>query len=344
MPKNLKEDNGSKLPQTYVGGTGSAVDLAYTTEDLKSFFYLTNGKLDSNIKIFKRKVFLNVQDIIDLNDLIQEKLKNHNTVVSVASINISFNKNKMKQFGAWREFLESNWSIPEVVENITMIWDFLVKLPSYIQPQRHTLTVRISANTDFATILPALLTGKINEADTFELKSSPVVCQVDFINHLLSDELINIVDGWVSSRKIAAVESRIKKWIQEHKKWFYNFISYSIPIFISAVSLGAIYGFRKSTGDVLNVDIMFWFMCWLLLSIVGFFGFVKISGAIAHFSYHAISEYGDFLVFNITNGDKNKQCEIDEANKNKFTKFLFGIVGSILINMVAGLISVCLFK
>lgn len=315
-----------------------------TKEQLKSFFYLAAGKLDSNIKIFKKQIIITGDDLTELNTLIQEKLKNHNTTASVTSINVSFDKNKMTQFGVWKEFIDSNWKIPEIIENITMVWDFLVILPHYTQPQRHTLTVKITADTNFATILPALLSGNITEIDTVELKHSPVVCQVDFINHLLSDELINIVERWVEGRKIAQAETKTKKWIQKNKRFFADLINYSIPIFITLASLSILHSYGKKINDILTVNIMLNFMYWLLLSIVGVLGSAKMSNRLAHYIFRAISEYGDFLIFNITNGDKNKQYEIDNKNKKEFRKFLFGTIGGLTINIIAALISYIILK
>jgi len=311
-----------------------------TPEQLKSFFYLAAGKLDSNIKIFNRKIVIDENDLIELNDLIQEKLRNHDTTASVASINISFRKNKIKQFGAWGEFTKSNWKIPEVIEGITVIWDFLVKLPQYTQPQRHTLTVKITANANPAVFFSAMLSGNINEIDSVELRHSPVVCQVDFINHLLSDELLSIVDKWVESRKTSASDGKIKKWIQKHGRVFSDLISYSVPLFITVTSLSILYGYEKSIdGTELSVTIMMYCMYWLLLSIVSIFGFAKISNRLAHYSFRAISEYGDFLIFNITNGDKNEQAEVDRKNKKEFRKFIFGACTALLINIVSTIIT-----
>jgi len=225
-----------------------------------------------------------------------------------------------------------------------MIWDFMIELPNYTQPQRHTLTVKITSETNFATFLPALLSGNITEIDEVELKHSPVICQVDFINHLLSDELINIVDKWIEGRKLTITETRGKKWIQKHKTFFADLINNSIPLFITLTSLGIIYGYSNNIEETLNTDIMLFFMYWLLLSIVGIFGFAKISKRLASRSFRAISEYGDFLIFNITNGDINKQSEINKKNKKEFRKFLFNAGGALVINIIAGIILCIIFN
>lgn len=338
------EKNNVNLPQKGVNITPDIGNPLLTKEQLKSFFYLAAGKLDSNIKIFKKQIIINAEDLVELNNLIQEKLKNHDIAASVASINVSFDKNKMTQFGVWQEFVDSNWKIPEVIENITMMWDFLVTLPHFTQPQRHTLTVKITADTNFATILPALLSGSITEVDTMELKHSPVVCQVDFINHLLSDELINIVERWVEGRKIISVDTKIKKWIQKNRRIFADLINYSIPLFITMASLSILHNYSKSIDNTLNTGVMLNFMYWQLLSIVGILGSAKMSNRLAHYTFRAISEYGDFLIFNITNGDKNKQSEINNKNKKEFRKFLFGTVGGLTIDIIASVISYLILK
>ena len=100
-----QSENKSNLPQKYVDLTPDIGNPLLTKEQLKSFFYLAAGKLDSNIKIFKKQIVITEDDLIELNTSIQEKLKNHDTTASVASINISFNKNKMIQFGLCKEIV-----------------------------------------------------------------------------------------------------------------------------------------------------------------------------------------------------------------------------------------------
>ncbi|WP_211652222.1 hypothetical protein [Clostridioides difficile] len=48
-------------------------------------------------------------------------------------------------------------------------------------------------------ILQLIVSGQIEEIDSIDKSLSPVTCKVDFTNHLLGDELINIIEEWDKS-------------------------------------------------------------------------------------------------------------------------------------------------
>lgn len=307
--------------------------------------YLAVGKIDTTIKVFRKKILLEINDLVELNARVQEKLCNHEIGGALTSVIVSFGKNRMSVFGVWSEFVATNLAISEVVESVTMTWDFLVKMPSHTQPQRHTLTVKIASDTGIASLLPAILSSNLKDVDRLEMEHSPVVCQVDFINHLLSEELISIVDRWVESRRSVPIDAGFIKWIQRHRRFFADMVSYTIPIFVTMVAVGILHYYVSSQiGVPLTAPSFAWAMNWSLISFVTVMGCARIANRVANYLYQAITEYGEFMTFNLTNGDRNRQQEINTKNKKRFGKFLLATVGSLVVNIVSAIICFKLFN
>lgn len=341
----MKENKPNKPGGTPLDLSSNIPTKPLSKEQIKAYLYLTSGKLDSVTKVFKKKIIIKREDIIDLNRVIQEKLSNHDVEASMTSINVLFEKNKMKQFAFWQEFIEADWKIPETIESITMLWDFLVTMPNYTEPQRHTLTVKISSNQNFSAMLPILMSSDINEADEMELKNSPIICQVSFINSLISDELISIVEKWVECRKESEPITKFKKILQKKKSIIADSIYYSIPIFISLVALSILYNYSKGIiNQELTTNIVLFIAYWMFISILSFFIFYKIGYKLARFTFNAIYEYGEFSIFEITNGDSNKQDEIKRKNKKYFKKYLLGSLSALIINLISAIIFYNLFS
>ena len=164
-------------------------------ESLKSLLYLMTGKPDSNIKLFHRPIFIDQNDISELNDAVQQKLAQHQTPVSQVTIDICYSKNKFTTYGRWQEFIDTKWNIPNTTESLSIKWDFFVLWPTYAVPQRHTLSIKIASKLKPLQILQAVFSKDPDEMDDFEI-TAPVMCRVDFIDHLMSEELINIVEKW----------------------------------------------------------------------------------------------------------------------------------------------------
>ncbi|TRO81106.1 hypothetical protein [Trichloromonas acetexigens] len=199
-------------------------------ETLKSLLYLAAGKHDSNTKLFKRPIVINNNDISELNDLVQQKLTQHQTPVSLVNVAISYKANRSVSFGTWKEFEQYKWNIPDVVEHINIKWDFFVKWPTYAIPQRHTLSVKIVSKLNPMQMMQALFSKDPDEMEDIELNLAPVVCRVDFIDHLLSEELINIVKKWVEARREPDFITTRNSFLKKNKTSIARAIHHSIPV------------------------------------------------------------------------------------------------------------------
>lgn len=309
-------------------------------ESLKSLLYLMSGKPDSNIKLFNRPIIIDQNDISELNDTIQQKLTQHQTPVSQVTVDISYNKNKFATYGNWQEFINTKWNIPNTIESMSIKWDFFVLWPTYAVPQRHTLSVKIASKMKPLQILQAVLSKDPDEIDDFEI-SAPVMCRVDFIDHLMSEELINIVEKWVEARKQPGFINPSKTFLKMHKDKIARIIHYSTPVLSAIALVSFLFNFTDKLGvsSAVTVSIMRYFMLWLLFSSMTISTLTIFGKYIAAKAYNSIDNYGHFSTFHITNGDKNRKSEIDKKNSKQMSIFTFNCIVSLILNIIAGVIT-----
>ena len=145
--KNKPEEDNSEVirpkDQKEISTIGKAISTL-PKESLKSLLYLAAGRQDSNYRLFGKPIFIDISDILELNERIQEKLSHYETI-GIVSVDIMYEKNKAEQFGTWAEFETHNWKTSNEINSLMVRWDFMYKLPDYVIPQRHTLTVKLQS-------------------------------------------------------------------------------------------------------------------------------------------------------------------------------------------------------
>lgn len=167
--------------------------------NFKSMFYYMNAKKDSITKIFPKEVIIKIDDIMELNSLIIEKLKNHNVETLIVNSTINFEDRKSIEFGSWSEFEKHKWNEKGAINSLVVSWKFNVRKPSHEIPQAYTLMVKMTDSIRPEEMLNLIVTGKVEDIEEITQEGYPIVARVDFIDRLLGDELLNIVAEWSSS-------------------------------------------------------------------------------------------------------------------------------------------------
>lgn len=325
-----------------------SIENKFDSKEISAILNMLNGKPDSTVRIFPKDIEVDIGSLYTLRDKIEEKLSQYNLTWSATSVSIKFNNNTFKEFKDWAEFSSLNKNSSHCIENITLKWDFYIKFEGYEVPQRHTIVVRISSGLKPEQILQMLLTGQLENIDSIDKNVVPVVCKVDFINHLLGDEIINIVDEWNKGIQVQEQHGKILSFMMKNKRKIANFIKFIIPTIILIMLMFSFTSKLKSFNiDVItqltinNVNEIV-YLCAILIIIYNIsknFGY-KIGKKVMD----ALYEFDNIHVFNITNGDKKKIEGFKKKNIEYKQIIKNNIVLTIIINVVCGLISSLLYS
>ena len=314
-------------------------------ENLRALLFLAAGRQDSSYRLFRKPVFVSADDILDLNSRVQAKLAHHESA-GIVSVDLMYTKDQAIQFGTFAEFESHNWSNSNTVKSLTVRWDFWFKMPRYRVPQRHLLTVKLLAGFDPLHFLQALTSEDPADLTEMELQSAPIVARVDFISHLLSDELLNIVEEWVKSRRQAVFRKGWRSWLKSRRHGLARVAHYSVPTVVTLLAAAILhwYSGHLSPNAPVTFGILTIVAYWLLLSGVSIQLATKVGRVLGGGIFNALHDYGQHSIFQITGGDENRQTEIAQSNEKEMRTFFLSSLWALLINIAAAGISIFLYN
>lgn len=324
-------DNYSIAPQQ----SGQVIPL----DEYKSFFYQLNAKLDTEIRLLHGKKNLELMDIRSIKEQISAKLRNHDLVADIASINFVLSNRKIKDYAIWAEFERENWdTVNEKVCTLTIKWDVAIKLPQYQLPQRHSLKIRIGTEIPPKDIFQLILTSD----DITELieARTPSICKVDFVNDILATELISIVVNWYEGLRDLPETNPLNNFLVKKGRLLSEIIRYSSPI----VLLTIFYQYYDYFIPLLEVQEQISLKSLEALLIV--FSAIFIIGIflglrLERFIDKRIEKFEEHPRFSITRGDKKSAEEFERTNKKltnqilvRFIWVVFGLIVSSSVKFV----------
>jgi hypothetical protein len=300
--------------------------------DFKALYYELNAKPDTEIKIFEESRIIEVGDLIDLNDKVNDKLNTHKLVTSLTFVKVSLSDNKILDFSSWKEFIDTKWDFAAQVTHIEIQWDFYIAMPHYQIPQRHTLKIRFGTDLKPSEYFQIVLNTD-SDID-FEKLKAKVVCKVDYINSIISRELINLVSEWYESLPKIIEENKYIVFMNKYERQIVMSIR---PLFnIAAILIGLLilkliilYKLYSSSGSaILDLGASFS----VLMTCVYISNYFA-----AQLHMHVHSHFDKLRLrsmFKITRGDNNKIKEQSKKNNGLLLKISIEIISGLLVNFI----------
>ncbi|MFZ6011392.1 MAG: hypothetical protein ACOYXT_13675 [Bacteroidota bacterium] len=310
----------------------TAVARTIDLDQFKTLYYLLNAKPDSQVKLLTDDKIVNLQDIIDLNDKVQRKLKTEHVETVITTVTVLFNSRSLLTFNNWQEFLRTDWKTSEQTKSMSINWDINIKLPQYELPQRHTLKLRLGSPVRPGEILELMITADKDE-EILEATANGV-CKIDFINEVIANELLKVVDEWFKSLANNQKENSFQLFSEKHKRK----IAFGINLIIPMASIVVAIGIVNFKLDLLDLSTKIGIQS--LLTLVGFGLAVFYAGdllgkVISTNIYNKVSNYKEYSIFQITKGDQNSRLETERKNNKIAWTIIRDIVVSLMISVIS---------
>lgn len=314
-------------------------------ENFKAFYYQMNAKPDCKSIIYNKNIRIDRDDLIDLSTKIVNKFKNHYDDEGYKiNIHLSFSDRKTVDFATWESFSDFVWPNTKL-GSIVIEWEYLLRLPGYKYPQLHRLIVKISDGIRPEEMLNLLIAGRLEEIDELEKGIYPLAARVDFVNNVISDELLQIVREWADgvrlidkNRKFLFKLRMVRRQIAYLLNYLTTFVVLTCGLVYTNISLS------NSTFKIIelsSVDIQK-IINSLFVFMVFVFVVYKISQLISNYIYKTLEDFGDNHVFKITKDDKKEieKIQFDDEKKKKhiFLNFLLTIFLNIACGIIASMI------
>lgn len=314
-------------------------------KNFKAVYYAMNAKPDCKTKVFQEPIFISMNDLDNLNETITEKFKAHYEDAGFnISVSVGFKGRESIEFDSWQEFRKYNWKTDKIISSLLIAWEYNARLPKYPIPQLHRITVRFSDEIRPEEMLNIVIAGKLQEMDKLDQEFCPIVARVDFINSILCDELLAIVEKWQNGLKRATYEQN--KWYNILRKYSrvlayaINYISLFVFIWLGTIyinfkikelpydTLGAI-----STNEAIALirSIIWVVVCCLAV--------YKIFGIIANYIFALFRENENYHIFKITNGDDIEYQKSRLRVKGHNAKIVFNVIVTMVFNVLCSLLA-----
>ena len=303
-------------------------------DTFKSIYYWQNVKPDTQIKFFRERKRVEISDILQLKERLNSKIDTHQVETYIASINFVLKDGNLRDYGSWAEFEREKWEyINQTITAINITWDLTFTLPNFDLPQKHSLKVRLGNSIAPKDMLQMMFTSD-EPSEIIESRAEGLV-KVDFINQMISNELIKIVSDWHEGLKKTELQSGFIKFLDKKESYVLNFVANFTPVFL--IFLAYIYqnllcekfGFSKEL-NILTLQRSIVFLA--LVYVIG----ILIGKAFARWLNKKINGFDYHTGFLITKGDINSFEELNN-NNNKIKK---EIIGKMIIAVTSGIVAV----
>ncbi len=308
-------------------------------KNYQTIYYAMNAKPDCKSKLFPKNVIVSLQDLKDLNERITDKFKAHYDDAGFRiNICVSYKNRENIEFDSWTTFEKNSWNTEKTVDSILIVWEYNAKLPKYPLPQKHTLTVRIADELRPEEMLNLVISGKLEEVDKIEQGICPIIARVDFINSILGDELLGIVEAWQKGLLSPDLDSeRLYKLLRKYSRTIAYAINYISTLFVAYCTLKylgiQIRSLNINTIGEMSVNSFIQLVQQCAYGMVVCFSTYKISEIIGNMVFCSLRSTDDNHSFNITNGDRIACKEVERKIKNRKLKIIGNIIFTFLFNI-----------
>lgn len=333
-------NNNLKTVSSYLPTDSESVD-----KEVQSLFYTIYGKQDSKTKVFNKKVLIDLDSIDDLNRRISEKIKNHYDVDksdAVVTIAIQFYNKETLTFSGWNEYKQTKITNPSPIRNFTITWACLLQLPNFTVVQPHKITVKLSDGLRPEEFMNLVFTGKIEDIEEISV-DSPIVVSVDFIDQLIGDEFINIVENWTETVKRKDDVRKYIEFFSNHKRKIAYFIN-SLCTFIAIyVIFRLLYNVIDSSSvsiiGELSLNSLKNFLTIIFSGSFVVFFVYRISYYLANIVFRSLTDINETHIFNITRGDRIKIEKYEKISQVSLKKAIGSFILSIIISTIVSVLS-----
>ena len=282
--------------------------------DASALLALLHGKSESICKFSRKKIKVDKLQLDTLNEMLCEKLDNHDIFEISTSVDISLFNKKTITFKSWQDFSRSTMqNNNSAVRSIFMRWDFFIKIKNFANPQRHTVSIRISTAPTTTEVLHALFNGGLDdESQDLEMRCCTVFSKVDFVNNVLAEELLNLISDWTKGCEDLFLGRNTLVRFLVSNRWIISVFSESLFIVMSCVLC---FGVVQMAGldcftEITNRIILFAIICAFFFCNV----YWRLCGLVKNLTYNKLEQISKLHVFRLTKGDENLVKEIESQS------------------------------
>lgn len=111
-------------------------------ESLRDFFRIITAKQNSLTEVYPKAILIGLQDVEELGSLLQQKFSCYSSAGIAFSAIVSYANYRTREYPTWADFKGGEWSSPDVIDSLTLRWEFLVQFEEGEKPFLFNVTLR----------------------------------------------------------------------------------------------------------------------------------------------------------------------------------------------------------
>jgi hypothetical protein len=179
------------------------------TSAIQALYHAATGKTENLEKRLTKNFVVRKTDVDQLYLKLMQQLEHFERVAGpTITVKVTLNNHEHQQFSSWERFTLFDSGKAEIVSDIVIKFEFLIRLPEQRDPQRYVL------NIDIDSKLPMVVDDR--HVGIFDLffgieKIPSLNVSIDFIDYLCAKNFLQIVEEWFN----ALEESPTPKWYKK---------------------------------------------------------------------------------------------------------------------------------
>lgn len=242
---------------------------------VQALYHAATGKTENLTKQFSKNFVVRKNDLDQLYFKILQQLEHFEKIAPpTVTIKVRFNNRESQQFSSWDRFNFFDSGKVEIVSDVVLKFEFLIKLPDILEPQRYILNIDIDSKLQLFAEDDDLGSISFLPVNILIRAFPALTVSIDFIDYLCAKNFLQIIEDWFNGLET----SQNSKW----SKWAKR-ISIPWPTLFSrlgnigAAAFIALYAYRKGgnlggptqIAYLCSIAIVFWTLSSLFCNHVG---------------------------------------------------------------------------
>jgi hypothetical protein len=319
-------------------------ELAATTrvskETFRKLFRVVFSGENCMVELYPREILVAIDDIRLLYKQINEKLSRQDTSPISFSAIAGYENGKSQEYGSWERFNAEDWSSPDVLHSLSLTWRFMLSLPRAEKPSLHSVNVRVSAAVSPQHVIQALFSKDPEEAEQMQLSMVTMSARIDFVDHILSQELLELISKWNKSLRSPEHVFPFMKWVKLKTDPICKIVRRSLPILatMTCFSFFIHYSQQLDRTAPVTTEILTNIILWLMASIILIYLSLMFGRSLSSYINKQLKRFGRFTSIELTRGDKNLQDKLLARTRNSFWKFAVSSFVTFALDVAAAIL------
>lgn len=176
-------------------GFDSIASLRKSPSVVQALYHAATGKTENLTKRLAKNYIIRKNDIDQLYHKLKQQLDQYEIVAGpTVTILVKFQNKENHQFSSWERFQIFDSGKHELVDDVIIKLEFVVRIPSTPEPQRYIVTVDIDSRL---AVVEQAMQSKFILIYIEDLPS--IVASVDYIDYVCAKNFIQTIEDWFDS-------------------------------------------------------------------------------------------------------------------------------------------------